>query len=200
MPQYTRILALGDSETYGARSSHGRTYPHLLEERLSAIHTGVPSIVLNRGVNGETSWQIVDRAQSYLTDDPWIKIVICMMGINDSKPHINTPIDHYISQWERLKRTCDCTDTLLYALGNIYIDPVGQPEYDEHSIHRVKEFNDATATWAQGSGVPYISGLFGLFQDDPSLLADGIHPTNAGNQVIADRVFDVLGKPRPYQA
>jgi lysophospholipase L1-like esterase len=200
LPQYTRLLCAGDSITYGARSSHGRTYPQLLEERLTSIHTGVPSIALNRGVNGETSWQIVDRVQQYLLDDPWIKVCITMFGCNDSKPHIDTPIDFYLSQWDRLKRICDCTDTLLYALGIISIDPVGQPEYDEKSVHRIKDFNDATATWASSAGVPYIDGLFDLFQTDPTLLADGIHPTNEGNQVIADRVFDVLGKPRPYQA
>lgn len=199
MPQYTRVLALGDSETYGARATHGRTYPHLLEEKLASIHTGVPSIVLNRGVNGETSWQIVDRAQSYLTDDPWIKVVLCMMGTNDSKPHIDTPVDYYLSQWERLKRACDCTDTLLFALEIHAIDPVGQPEYDEQSLSRIKTFNDALSSWASENSVPYIGGLYDLFLDDPSLLADGIHPTNHGNLLIADKVYETLGKPRPYR-
>lgn len=199
MPQYSRVLCAGDSITYGARSSHGRTYPHLLEEKLATIHTGVPSICLNRGVNGETSWQVVDRVQDYLLDDPWIKVCIAMFGVNDAKPHNDTPIDHYIAQWDRLQRVCNCTDTLLYAVEAIAIDPVGQPEYDERSIHRIKAFNDALSAWTSETSVPYISGLYDLFLNDPSLLADGIHPTNQGNLAIAELVYGTLGKPRPYR-
>lgn len=194
--QYTRILALGDSETYGARATHGRTYPAILEERLSLLHTNVPSIVLNRGNNGERSWEIVDRGVDYLLADDWIRICICMMGTNDAKPSSDTPVHIYMSQWDRLLRACRATDTTLYALEIPAIDPVGQPEYDEASVQRILAFNTFVRTWCERNDVTYIGGLFDRFVQNPDLLADGIHPNNTGNDLIAQRVYDVLGQPR----
>jgi lysophospholipase L1-like esterase len=194
--QYTRILALGDSETYGARATHGRTYPQLLEERLATVPTNVPSIVLNRGLNGERSWEIVDRGVNYLLGDDWIRICLCMMGTNDSKPASDTPVEHYLAQWDRLLRVSRATDTILYALEIHAINPIGQPEYDARSIERIMTFNSALRDWCEQNNVTFIDGLFNLFAKNLDLLADGIHPTNTGNDLIANRVFDFLGRPR----
>lgn len=193
MPQYTRILALGDSETYGARSTHGRTYPTYLEEQLATVHTNIPSIVINAGVNGERSWEIVDRGVQHLLDDFWIKIVLCMMGTNDSKPGSNTPIGYYMSQWDRLLRACNATDTMLVPLEIHAIDPVGQPEYDKESNDKIAEFNAAVRGWSVKNDLIYVDGIYEPFADNPRLLADGIHPTNSGNELIADRVFQTIG-------
>jgi len=195
MPQYTRCLALGDSETYGARATHGRTYPTILEEQLSELHTNVPSIVINAGVNGERSWEIVDRGVGHLLSDEWIKIVLCMMGTNDSKPGSNTPIDLYMAQWDRLLRACRATDTMLYPLEIHAIDPVGQPEYDALSNAKISEFNAHVKDWASQNGLIYIDGLHEPFRADKTLLADGIHPTNEGNDIIASRIAEFLSVP-----
>ena len=195
MPQYTRILNLGDSETFGARSTHGRTYPQILEERLNEVHPQVPAICINRGVNGERSWEIVNRGVDYLLADPWIKYCVCMMGTNDTKPSTRTPVNWYLAQWDRLKRACVCTDTVLIALEMHGITALGQPEYDAESLKHMHILNVAMRQWANENHVICIGGLEDYFKDNPHLLADGIHPTNDGNDWISERVANVIGQP-----
>lgn len=197
MSQYTRILCLGDSITFGARARWGRTYPVLLEQRLA--ENPVPSVCIQAGVNGQTSWQIVERAWDYLGSDEWIRVVVCIMGTNDSKPKARTPINVYLQSWDRLLRLCRLTDTILFACEIPGIDPTSQPEYDGQSVQWIDAANQALRSWAHRNNVPFIDGLYEPFADQPhTLLADGIHPNNVGNDVIAERVFDVIGQPMPY--
>ncbi len=192
--QYTRILALGDSITFGARTGWGRTYPLALEELLS--RHSVPSIVINAGVSGERSWEIIDRAWPHLGHDDWIRICICMMGTNDSKPLARTPIEWYLAQWERLRRMCVVTDTRLIAVEIPWIDATCQPEYDAGSIEWITTANGELRKWAESYSLAFINA-YDAFRDRPELLADGVHPTNEGSLLIAERIYHILSAPLP---
>lgn len=196
MIQYTRILCLGDSITYGARAQHGRTYPLLLEEML-CDQQDVPAICLNAGVNGERSWEIVSRAWNWLGSDEWVKVVIAMFGTNDSKPGSRTPLVLYRKQWDRLYRFCTFTQTRLIACEIPWIDPTGQPEYDVQSLGWINKANADLYKWCDENSVPMVRGIYDDFRQSPKLLADGIHPTNIGNQAIADSVYSRIAQPLP---
>ncbi len=56
-PRTFRIVALGDSSTFGWGVETGRIYPHLLEAALRSRHPGSPIEVVNLGVCGYSSFQ-----------------------------------------------------------------------------------------------------------------------------------------------
>ena len=53
----TRILALGDSQTFGNGLPRDATWPYLLEATLERAHPGVRFEVINGGVSGTDTWQ-----------------------------------------------------------------------------------------------------------------------------------------------
>lgn len=80
-----RILALGDSTTFGIGSGEDGTYPRLLQKELE--RRCVPALaeqidVINGGVPGYTSTQILRRLQTeWLAYHP--DLVLVMQGLND---------------------------------------------------------------------------------------------------------------------
>ncbi|MBM3566193.1 MAG: SGNH/GDSL hydrolase family protein, partial [Alphaproteobacteria bacterium] len=56
------IVAVGSSSTAGAGASHpGASYPARLREELAKRFPGAPITILNRGIGGETSQQMIER-------------------------------------------------------------------------------------------------------------------------------------------
>jgi lysophospholipase L1-like esterase len=100
--------------------------------------------------------------------------------------------------WDRLLRMCRLTDTILMACEIPAIHPTGQPEYDAMSETWIEEANAEMPHWCSMNGVTFIGDLYKPFAVNPGLLADGIHPNNDGNRVIAKAVHRVLGQPLPY--
>ena len=63
--QPLRIVAIGSSSTYGAgASSQAMSYPSRLEAELRDLHPRSPVTVFNRGVNGETTREMLVRFDS----------------------------------------------------------------------------------------------------------------------------------------
>ena len=89
---WNEIICLGDSWTYGARDSYGRSYPAELGRVLSE-ETGEFYICHNYGVNGDTSSDLLRRTWRHLKSDPDARIVLILIGTNDTKTPI--PIDIY---------------------------------------------------------------------------------------------------------
>jgi lysophospholipase L1-like esterase len=79
-----RIVAIGSSSTEGVgASSPSATYPARLQTELAALFPHVPITVVNKGIGGQTSHQVVERlARDVLGEGP--DLVIWQTGTNSA--------------------------------------------------------------------------------------------------------------------
>ncbi len=79
-----RIVAIGSSSTEGVgASSPSATYPARLEAELAALYPHVAITVVNKGIGGQTSHQVVERfADDVLGEGP--DVVIWQTGTNSA--------------------------------------------------------------------------------------------------------------------
>lgn len=84
--QPVKIVCLGDSNTYGRKTTDGtqteNPYPKVLENRLKEISDYLDITVLNKGINGNTTFNMYSRFNSdVVANNP--DMVIIMTGTND---------------------------------------------------------------------------------------------------------------------
>jgi lysophospholipase L1-like esterase len=93
-----RVVCIGASTTVAGRTNQ-ETYPALLEERLRALHPGLPLEVLDLGVSGVTSEHWLNELPQVLGFQP--DIVVQYQAINDlSWRHL--PLYAKAHPWRRL--------------------------------------------------------------------------------------------------
>lgn len=78
----TRILALGDSNTYGLYLAAAEAWPAQLEHQWNSVHPDRPVEVLNLGYPGTNSFRVRDNLPNLL-DKLAPDIVLIMVGFND---------------------------------------------------------------------------------------------------------------------
>ena len=209
-----KVVAFGDSTT--APRGKLRVYATLLEERLSKA--GVQAEVINAGVGGNTTQAARQRfAKDVLAHKP--DVVIIQFGINDSavdvwrKPPGTEPRiarDTYVANLaffvEQLReqgaRPILMTPNPLRwtaAIKKMY----GKPPYDAEdpkgfNLH-LQHYAEAVRELARKQGVTCID-IYAAFEDYgkavgrsvDELLLDGMHPNDAGHELVAERLFEVL--------
>jgi acyl-CoA thioesterase-1 len=79
------IVALGTSNTYGYGVARGQTYPAQLQAMLKA--RGVDALVINAGVNGDSSAGMLARLNSAVPDGTRLVIVETFSG-NERRNHV----------------------------------------------------------------------------------------------------------------
>ena len=158
------VMAFGDSITFGVGTTGDNNYVAVLSRR-----TGVT--ISNAGFPGDTTGDALNRLQTaVLAHNP--KIVIVLLGGNDILQ--NVPVDQRVTNITSIVQRIRgiAAAVLLVGLGPAPLDP----------------FDGALPTVALTTGATYVPdilvGIFGV----PSLMADSIHPNNAGHAIIADRL------------
>jgi acyl-CoA thioesterase-1 len=167
-PTSTTVVAFGDSITFGVGTTGSNDYVSRL-----AARTGVP--VENAGRPGDTTADALGRLEgSVLARDP--DIVIVLLGGNDilQGMPVGQRIGNITTIVERIR--ADGAAVILVGLGSGPLDP----------------FNGALPDLASRTSsmlVPNVlEGIFG----DTALMADLIHPNDAGHAIIADRIEPAL--------
>ena len=79
------VVALGTSNTYGYGVARGQTYPAQLQTMLKA--RGVDALVINAGVNGDSSAGMLARLNSAVPDGTRLVIVETYSG-NERRNHV----------------------------------------------------------------------------------------------------------------
>jgi acyl-CoA thioesterase-1 len=167
-PSDLTVVAFGDSITAGVGTTGDNDYVERLSDR-----TGVS--IINEGRSGDTTGSALGRLDgTVLSRDP--DIVIVFLGGNDllqSVP-VQNRIANITSIVERIR--AGGAAVILVGVGNGVLDP----------------FNGTLPAIAAQTGSTLVPAVLEGILGVSSLMADLIHPNNAGHAIIADRIEPAL--------
>ena len=173
------IAALGDSLTAGLGVAADEAYPARLEARLA--REGYAYRVVNAGVSGDTTAGGLRRVDWVLRARP--EIVIVALGANDGL-RAQSP--------QAMRENLAAIVKRVQAAGARVL-LVGMRLPPNYGAEYTREFQAVFPEVARTTGVALMPFLLDGVAADPRLnQPDGIHPTAAGYQVIADRLWPYL--------
>lgn len=181
-----RVVFLGDSLTAGLGLSQEQAYPALLAGRLAQL--GQPIQALNAGVSGDTSAGGLRRLDWLLRQKP--SIIVVGLGANDALRGL--PLSEIESNLRQIVTKSQQAGARVLLLG-MQIPPNYGPDY-------ARGFAGLYPRIAQETKVALVPFLLAGVGGEASLnQADGIHPTAAGQEKVADNVLPYLLPllPRP---
>jgi acyl-CoA thioesterase-1 len=175
------VVFLGDSLTAGLGLNEDQAYPSLLGKKLR--QEGLPVRVINAGVSGDTTAGGLSRLSWLLNQHP--DVVVVALGGNDGLRGL--PVEEADHNLREIVRRCQAAGARVLLLG-LQMPPNYGPEYTSRFAAMypkiAKDLNAALLPFML-SGV---GGVHGLNQ------ADGIHPTAAGQEIVAKNVLPELEK------
>jgi acyl-CoA thioesterase I len=173
------VVALGDSLTAGLGVAADEAFPARLEARLRA--EGYAYRVVNAGVSGDTTAGGLRRVDWVLRSSP--EVVIVALGANDGLRGQSPPATR--ANLEEIVTRLQAAGARVLLVG-MRLPPNYGGEY-------TKEFEAVFPAVARGAKITLMPFLLDGVAGVPRLnQADGIHPTAAGQQVIADHVWPYL--------
>lgn len=165
------IAALGDSMTAGSKNEV--IWPTVASEKL-----GVDVIVKATGGSAYTQERkpLIDQAKLAAVSHP--SVIVIAGSIDDRK-----------SSSEAIKAAAsEVYAYLKQELPNTRVIVVG-PFWDIAPVPGVREANAATKAAAEAAGLPFWDAIAENWLLDRALIQeDGLHPTDAGQQVIAEKM------------
>ena len=164
-----RIIAFGDSLTYGTGASGGKDYPSQLSEMISRP-------VINAGVPGDTTAKALKRLErDVLAHSP--DIVLITLGGNDLKNGIAAE-----TALENLKMIVN----LIQNQGaRVIIGGISIPFRDRGFGRGFKEL-------AEETGITLIPNILEGIMGNRKLMSDPIHPNDAGYKIMAERFHEAI--------
>ena len=164
-----KIIAFGDSLTYGTGATSGKDYPSQLSKMVSRP-------VINAGVSGDTTASALERLErDVLAYSP--DIVLITLGGNDLKNGIDAE-----AAFENLKMIVN----LIHNQGaRVIIGGLSIPFRDRGFGKGFKKLADETDAVL----IPNIlDGIMG----NRKLMSDPIHPNDAGYKIMAERFYKAM--------
>ncbi len=178
------IVTFGDSLTQGVE---GKSYPAFLQDLLD--EKGYNYRVDNQGVSGDTSTDGLARIGNVIAAKP--ALVILEFGGNDGLRGV--PVENTRSNIAEMITQLQSAKIPL-VLAGITLPPNYGPDY-------VKPFTAIYPDLAKKYNVRLMPFLLAHVVVRPALMrSDGIHPTEPGNRIVAQDVFDLIQpmlKPPP---
>jgi acyl-CoA thioesterase-1 len=178
-PRY-KIVALGDSITAGLGLLQVESYPGVIQQKLD--NEGYEWEVVNAGASGDTSATARRRVDWVL--EPNARILIIALGGNDALRGLSP------------KATHDNIAAIIEAARakNVEVLVAGMQAPPNLGQDYTSAFRDAFAVLPREyPTIAFVPFLLEGVAGDPSLnQPDGIHPTAAGQQIIANLLYDKL--------
>lgn len=175
------ILFFGDSLTAGLGLEEEEAYPALIQEKIDSL--GLPYRSINAGLSGETSAGGLERVD-WLLQQP-ISIFVLALGANDGLRGI-APEATYQNLSAIVEKVKAAHPDSKLLLAGMKIPPsMGSDYFDQfEAIYpRLAEGHQMTL-------IPFLlDGVAGIQELNQS---DGIHPTAAGQRMVAELVWQRL--------
>jgi len=175
------ILFVGTSLTAGYGLDPAQAYPALLQARIDSV--GLPYRAVNAGVSGQTSAGAL-AGMDWLLRRP-AAVVVIETGANDGLRGLD-PAEVKANIEQIIMRTRQQEPPPAIILAGMEAPPNLGREYTAvfRDVYRqIADTHDVAL-------VPFL--LEGVAGVDSLNQADGIHPTPAGQRIIADHVWQVL--------
>lgn len=173
VPAGSIVIALGDSLTYGYGASLDAAYPKVLADLSHWT-------VINAGVNGDTSADVLARVDDITTQNP--DLVLLGVGGNDVLQRV---------QPETTRANITATiDTLKSA--NIDVILIAEPHFSASALFGRVSDNPLYEEIADAKEVPLYSGGWSAVLSDDTLKSDRIHANAAGYRQFAEGLHDYL--------
>ena len=178
------IVYLGDSLTagYGLAGGPDDAYPALLEERFEAA--GIPVRTVNAGVSGDTSSGGRSRLGWYL-DRYDVDVLVVALGANDGLRGLPPSL-----LYENLSAIIDAArerqpGLRIVLAGMMMPASMGEAYFEEFRavFPRIAREKDVELVPFLLEGVGAVPAL-----NQP----DGVHPTRAGQEIMAETVWEAL--------
>lgn len=177
------IAAFGDSLSAGHGAPVGDSYPDYLQKQLTA--KGYAYRVVNLGISGNTTTDGLERIDSVLALQP--AIVILELGGNDGLRGI--PIADSRANLDRMIIELQQAHIKILLAG-MSLPPNYGPDY----IHSFQAMYTGLARRHKLPLIPFLlQDIVKQAKANPGLIQpDGIHPTAAGNRIVAGTVMQYL--------
>ncbi len=190
-----RFLALGDSFTFGVTSRApdrvipGNSYFQKLEYLLEERYPDQPIALTNAGVPGNVMEQIENRYPAALrASNP--QVLILQGGANDVNAEGARAIRDVVSRLERITRDAQARGVAVILAT---LTPQRPGSSRGTAPEAVRELNGQIRDLCRR----YRTGCADLYEafggeQSPLIGSDGLHPTLAGSDVIAETYFAVI--------
>ncbi len=179
VPGRARVVALGDSLTAGLGLSPERSWPALVQQKIT--QAGLDVEVVNAGVSGDTTAGGLRRLDWALDGD--VKVLVIELGANDGLRGL--PADQMRDNLSQMIRTAKDRGISVLLCG-MEAPPNFGPQY-------TREFRKVYADLADEHDVAFLPFfLAGVAGDSALNQADGIHPNEEGTRRVADLVWQAL--------
>jgi acyl-CoA thioesterase-1 len=175
------VLFIGTSLTAGLGLNPDSAYPQLIEQKIEAEH--LPFDVVNAGVSGETTAGLLRRLDWLMRGN--FDVVLVESGANDGLR--GTPVATVKENLRAiLTRIRTAHPSARVLLVQMEAPPNMGPQY-------TGAFHALYGDVARQTGVTLIPFLLQGVAGDRSLnQADGIHPNQTGEHIVADNVWKSL--------
>ena len=191
----TRFLAFGDSLTEGKLSltisllidSPAHSYPFKLQGMLAQRYTAQQPVVLNEGFGGERVDESRSRFRAAISQHR-PDAVLLMHGVNDLNGVGSGKVQAAVDGMEELIKEGRSAGVAVFVAT---LPPLG-PGPKAGCPECVEPFNERLAAVAKAKGATLVD-VYAAWGNRTGLMgADGIHPTEAGYEVIATAFFEAL--------
>jgi acyl-CoA thioesterase-1 len=181
-PDTQTVVFLGTSLTAGLGLDPDQAYPAVIQRKLDSLK--LPWRAVNAGVSGETSAGALRRLDWLLRDRP--SVLVVETGANDMLRGVN--LDSTRANLDSIVARARAADPgVTIVLAGMEAAPNLGPRY----AAQFRALYRALAARERLPLIPFL--LLGVGGVDSLNQADGIHPTAAGDRIVADNVWRVLG-------
>ena len=184
------IIFFGDSLTAGHGLRASESFPALLQQRLD--QQSLPYKAYNYGVSGETSAGGRQRLASVLARHP-VDVFVLALGANDGLRGIPVRETTQNLQFiiDAVRRQYPQAQLLLAGLEFPFdLGPLG----GHRLAHYAGEFKALFRMLSDKNNLPFVPFLLqGVLGRRDLNLPDGVHPNPAGQKILAENVWQVLG-------
>ncbi len=188
------VVFLGTSLTAGLGLDDSEGYPALIQEKIDSA--GLAFRVINAGVSGETSAGGLRRLD-WLLQQP-LHVLVIELGANDALRG-----QELAATRANLQQIIDRTRSAYPAVQILIAGMQAPPNLGAKYTREFREMFPALARRNRAALIPFL--LDGVAAVPALNQADGMHPNEEGERIVAENVWRVLepilrhgeGEPRP---